>query len=154
MKRHEVWPHLRRSAMTSPLLTSNHLFPHFRLPCPHPINMPESLFSGKRIWGSCSRFLTLLQSRRLSVWLSGRWTKMTWFSNNTTHPSCMRDDTRNHGHWERLSSLVTLGSVQGCPNLSSRECCVSHSELLKGVLIWSLALKVWAILAPAPVLSA
>ena len=40
MKRHGVWLRLRSSSMISPLLTSNHLSPHFRPPRPLPHKYP------------------------------------------------------------------------------------------------------------------
>ena len=72
-----IWPRLCRSAITSPLLTSNRLSPRFRSPCPLPHKYPwvflfREGFETHSLTSShgCPVIKpSLLQSHHLGVWL-------------------------------------------------------------------------------------
>ena len=83
MKNHEAGLHLCRSSITSLLLTSNHLFPHFRPTCPFSPKLSLIhifLGGGFKICSSISSLgclvNNLLQMHHLGGWLFMRQAKM------------------------------------------------------------------------------
>lgn len=91
MKSQETWLCLHRSSITSLLLISKRLFPHFRPPGPSQWVSLSPPFSGRPIWDwfshlltwpPCDSILSLCKCGLSMIGLIVQWAKWTWVSHS------------------------------------------------------------------------